>query len=85
MARPRARLVQEIGVPKKMIIAAAATLLSTVEVLTACGITRNQLTLLRKENPSLQPTKVVGPRYLLWSAEIVDEVRRLAAQRFRPA
>lgn len=63
----------------------ATVLMSTVEVLAACRINRNQFTLLRKENPSLQPAKIVGPRYLLWSVETVDQFKRLAAQRFRPA
>jgi hypothetical protein len=56
--------------------------MSTNDVLAATGLERYQLTALRRENPEIQPVRVIPPNVLIWAPEVVAKIREIAAKRF---
>lgn len=55
---------------------------TTTDVLASCGLDRYELNAIRRENPEIQPIRVVPPNALLWAPEVVEKIKAIAATRF---
>jgi hypothetical protein len=68
-----------------VLIADACPYLTTGELLARAGIRRHELVQLRKENPDIQPAKIVAPKMMIWAPAMVEQIVLIASQRFRRA